>query len=77
VKEALNEELRNDGQWSRERVYRYPLPDNLGLFLEVDRGDVVEKVAPDSPAAKAGLQQGPRVARACFCARSAAAATSD
>jgi hypothetical protein len=58
VKEALNEELRASGQWSRDRVYRYPLPDNLGLLLEVDRGDVVEKIVDNSPAAKAGLKQG-------------------
>jgi S1-C subfamily serine protease len=56
VKEVLNDELQRTGQWEHDRAWRYPLPDNLGLFLEVDRGNVVERVATDSPAARAGLQ---------------------
>src|SRR4051794_12062024 len=39
VREALNRELKRTGQWQREHAYRYPLPDNLGLVLEVDRGN--------------------------------------
>src|SRR5262249_32294119 len=56
VREILNDELKRTGKWEQARAWRYPLPDNLGLFLEVNRGNVVEKVAPDSPAARAGLQ---------------------
>jgi hypothetical protein len=58
VRERLNAELKNTGKWTRELAYRYPLPDNLGVLLEVDRGNVVRKVNPDSPAARAGLQPG-------------------
>lgn len=58
VKELAYDELRRDGKWSRDLLWRYPLPDNLGLILEVDRGDVVEQVKPDSPAAQAGLEKG-------------------
>lgn len=58
VREMLNEDLKKDGLWNRDRIWRYPLPDNLGLVLEVDRGNVVKRVEADSPADKAGLQPG-------------------
>jgi hypothetical protein len=63
VKEVLNAELQRAGKWSRDLVWRYPLPDNLGLVLEVDRGDVVGRVEPGSPAARAGLRAGDVVLR--------------
>jgi predicted metalloprotease with PDZ domain len=58
VKERLNRKLVAEGAWSRDMVYRYPLPDNLGFRLEVNRGNVVEQVAPGSAAEKAGLKKG-------------------
>ena len=58
VKELANDEIERNGKWTRELLWRYPLPDSLGLFLEVDRGNVVERIGPDSPAAKVGLKKG-------------------
>jgi predicted metalloprotease with PDZ domain len=58
VKEALNRKLVADGSWSRDQMWRYPLPENLGLKLELHRGNLVEKVTPASPAAQAGLKPG-------------------
>lgn len=58
VKEILNTELKRTGKWERELVWRYPLPDNLGFVLAVDRGNVVEQVKPGTPAARAGLKSG-------------------
>src|SRR5262249_54120550 len=58
VKRSLNTDLEKTSKWSRDLVWRYPLPDNLGLILEIDRGNVVERVEPDSPAARAGLRVG-------------------
>jgi S1-C subfamily serine protease len=58
VKEALINELDRSGRWSRDQIWRYPLPDNLGFVLEVDRGNVVGRVEPGSPAARAGLAVG-------------------
>ena len=62
VKESLDAAIKRNGKWSLANVWTYPPPDNLGLILEVDRGDVVEKVEPDSPAAKIGLQKGDVIA---------------
>jgi serine protease Do len=37
------------------------LPENIGVRLHVDRGNLVEKVQADSPAAKAGIQPGDKI----------------
>lgn len=58
LKEALDADLKRNKQWTRADIWSYPPPDNLGFALEVDRGDVVEKVEADSPAAQAGLNAG-------------------
>ncbi len=63
VREAIDDGLRRAGKWSRELAWRYPLPDNLGVLLEVDRGNVVRRVEPGSPAARAGLERGDVVRR--------------
>lgn len=56
VKERINRKIVSDGDWSSDHVYRFPLPDNIGLILDVNRGNTVEKVAPNSPAQKAGIR---------------------
>jgi S1-C subfamily serine protease len=58
VKESLNQQLRRANRWERDMAWRYPLPDNLGLTLEVDRGNVVQRIAAGSAAAKMGLRPG-------------------
>ncbi len=63
AKEMLDNRLKQDGQWTAESIWRYPLPDNLGLILEVDRGDVIKRVVPDSPAAELGLKSGDVILR--------------
>jgi predicted metalloprotease with PDZ domain len=58
VREALDAELRRTGKWERDLAYRYPLPDNLGLVLEVNQGNVVKQILAESSAARAGLARG-------------------
>lgn len=58
VQEVLNQKAKNAGKWDRDKAFRFPLPEVLGLSLEVDRGNVVSQVAAGSPAAEAGLQKG-------------------
>jgi S1-C subfamily serine protease len=58
VKEVLNADLERKGQWTRDSVWRYPLPENVGVELEVDRGNVVKAVRGESPAASVGLKAG-------------------
>lgn len=46
------------GEWSRDELWVYPLPENVGVTLDVDRGNLVRAVANDSSAARAGIQAG-------------------
>jgi predicted metalloprotease with PDZ domain len=61
VKEFRRAARQAEGAWSRDEVWVYPLPENVGLTLEVDRGDRVKSVTADSPAARAGLRPGDRL----------------
>lgn len=47
--------------FSIEKVWRYPLPDNLGLAIDASDGRIVERVTPNSPADHAGLQAGDEI----------------
>ncbi len=58
VKEMLNARQAKQGVANSTLAWRYPLPENLGLTLEIDRGNMVKKVAVDSVAAAAGLKAG-------------------
>ena len=61
VKEIQQQEQKRQGQWSRDKVWRYPLPENIGLTLDVDRGNIVKRVADESAAGQAGMQAGDRL----------------
>jgi serine protease Do len=63
VREALNADLVRKGEWTRDMAWRYPLPENVGLELDVDRGNVVKAVQRKTPAADAGLAAGDVVRR--------------
>lgn len=50
-----------EGDWRKQRVWVYPPPENLGLVMSVDQGDLVQQVISGSPAARAGLQSQDRL----------------
>jgi membrane-associated protease RseP (regulator of RpoE activity) len=53
--------LQMSGRWALDELWVYPPPENVGLTLEVDRGDYVARVAPRSAAARLGLTKGDRL----------------
>jgi predicted metalloprotease with PDZ domain len=53
--------LKSQGKWSKDEVWVYPLPENIGLTLEIDRGNHVLSVAKNSPADRAGVRAGDAV----------------
>jgi len=38
VNEFRRELLKQEGTWTKEQVWRYPLPENCGLTLNIDQG---------------------------------------
>ncbi len=58
VTEIRRAEEKEAGKWNRDSVWVYPLPDNLGITLDTERGNLVKTVKPESSAAKAGVMAG-------------------
>jgi len=58
VYDLRREDRQADGTWRLDDVWVYPQPENVGLTLDVDRGDHIKAVAEDLPAARAGLRTG-------------------
>jgi len=58
VWEFRRDYLKSTGKWSKDEIWVYPLPENIGLTLDVDQGDRIKAVAKDSAADRAGLAVG-------------------
>ncbi len=58
VYDFRRQDLQSKGQWRRDEVWVYPVPENIGLKLAIDQGNRVEAVRPNSPADRAGLRAG-------------------
>ena len=56
VNEYRRAAQKASGEWSRDELWVYPLPENVGITLDVDRGNHVRAVAAGSAAARAGLR---------------------
>ena len=63
VNEFRRESQKETGQWKRDLVWAYPLPENVGIILEVDVGNKVRSVKPGSPAAALGIRPGDHLLR--------------
>ncbi len=61
VYDLRRESMLTEGTWSREELWVYPLPENLGLTLDVDQGDRVVRVTANSAMEQVGLQAGDRL----------------
>lgn len=61
IHDAEHNNLKLTGRWSNEALWRYPLPDNIGLQIDPKDGLKINKVIPGSAAAKAGLKPGQQI----------------
>src|SRR6185369_16413138 len=51
------------GTFQRDDLFRYPLPENVGLMFDRDHGHRIAEILPGSAAAKAALQTGDVITR--------------
>ncbi|HIC16720.1 TPA: hypothetical protein EYO77_01260, partial [Candidatus Poribacteria bacterium] len=51
----------DQGTFDQQSLWIYPLPKNIGFKINVDQGNLVETILPDSLAQKAGIQAGDRI----------------
>lgn len=58
VYDFRREALKAAGKWELDAVWVYPMPENLGLTLDRERGDRVQSIKESSRAARAGLRSG-------------------
>lgn len=56
VYELRREAMQQAGTWNTDEVWVYPQPGNVGLEMDVNRGDRVTAVVPESPAARVGIR---------------------
>jgi serine protease Do len=63
VNEFRRADAKAAGTWDRDSVWVYPLPENVGMTLDLDAGDRVRAVAPRSTAEQAGLKPDDRLTR--------------
>lgn len=56
--------LRAAGKPVPERlIWPYPMPWSVGLFMDPEQANTIQRVRPESPAAAAGLRAGDRIVR--------------
>jgi predicted metalloprotease with PDZ domain len=58
VYDFRREELKAAKKWSLDKVWVYPLPENLGLSVDPEQGDRIKSVLARSSAAIVGLKPG-------------------
>ncbi|HSG71063.1 MAG TPA: Trx7/PDZ domain-containing (seleno)protein [Planctomycetaceae bacterium] len=61
IHDAENRVAQRSPDFSFDLLWRYPLPDQLGLHIDRTDGVTVEKIDPESPAAKAGFAAGEKI----------------
>lgn len=58
IHDAAHFEAQAKGTFQRDMLWKYPLPDNLGLHIDRVAGNRIKSIDSPSPAAKSGLKPG-------------------
>lgn len=56
IHDAENRHAAATGITSNDLLWRFPLPENLGLVIDADHGRRIDRIEPGSPAAESGLK---------------------
>jgi membrane-associated protease RseP (regulator of RpoE activity) len=61
VWEGLRNRARRNGDFDPRSLFVYPMPENIGLTLNVDSGNLVDRVTDGSASEQAGVTAGDRI----------------
>jgi len=61
VTEFRRADQKAAGTWDRNSIWVYPLPENVGMTLDIDVGDRVKAVADGSAAQRIGIKTGDQI----------------
>jgi len=61
IHDAQQNQWRKEGTMSIDKLYRWPLPDNMGMHIDPKDGRKIETLTANGPAAKAGLAMGDEI----------------
>jgi hypothetical protein len=63
IHDAEQVHAQQTGRFTQDMLWRYPLPDNVGLVIDPNSGIRVRSVTDGTPAAKVGLRRGEDIIR--------------
>lgn len=63
INDAYHIAANREKNYDRKPLFRYPLPDNIGLTMDPKEGTAIKSLKVDSPAGKAGIVEGEKVLR--------------
>jgi len=63
IHDAEHAQALSMGKWSVDMLWKYPLPDNMGLKIDRTSGVSIREVMPDSAAAQARMKTGEDIIR--------------
>lgn len=58
IHDAEQIHAQRTGEFTESMLWRFPLPDNVGIHIDPDDGRAVQRVEPNSPAAESGIKAG-------------------
>ena len=61
IHDAESDHLKATGKFSNETLWRYPLPDSVGIHIDPKDGQAIQRIEPGSPADMAGFKSGDRI----------------
>lgn len=61
IDDSIREDAKAAGRWSPTEIWKWPLPDQVGLLMDVEDPSLVEKVESASAAYRARIRAGDRI----------------